>query len=153
MIPKEASDPVVEQDNTRPTHTKPNPKLSKKSGSLWDSMGALAALARGISGVAKTPGVDAPQTPPDTSNMGTEATSAPENHKTNNGTKQGPRGATDRHIPRQIGGQIQLASWQTASKYVEYDAQNPRVNFYDTNNRNIRVEVRTAADPERAICR
>ena len=70
-----------------------------------------------------------------------------DSHKTNNGTKQGPRGAADRHIPRQIGGRIQLASWQT-----KYDAQNPRVNSYDTDNRNIRVEVRTAADPERAIC-
>ena len=150
--PEGASNPTVEHDNTGLTHTKPNPKLSKKSGSLWDSIGALAALARGISGVAKTPGVDAPQTPPGTSKMGTEAASAPENPKTNNGTKQEPRGATDRHIPRQIGGQVQLASWQTTSKYVEYNAQPPRENLYDTDNRNIRVEVRTAADPERAIC-
>ena len=84
--------------------------------------------------------------------MGTEATTAPENPRANNGARQKPCGTTDRHALRQIGEQVQLAGWQTTSEYTEYNAQPPRGNFYDTENRNIRVEVRTAADPEKAIC-
>ena len=149
--PEGASIPTTEHDNTGLTHTKLTPKLSKKSGSLWDSIGALATLARGISGVAQTPGSGGPQTPSGTSGMGTEAASAPENPRADNGTRQEPCGATDRHVPRQTGEQVQLAGRQTTSEYAEYNAQPPRKNFYDTENRNIRVEVRTAADPEKAI--
>ena len=42
--------------------------------------------------------------------------------------------------------------WQTTMNRVKYDVQPPQENLYDMNNRNIRVEVRTAADPEKAIC-
>ena len=38
-----------------------------------------------------------------------------------------------------------------ASKGAEYNAQPPRENLYDMDARNIRIEVRTAADPEKAI--
>ena len=84
--------------------------------------------------------------------MDTEAASAPENPRANDGTKQEPRGTTDHHVLQQIDERAQLAGWQTTSKYVKYNAQPPRENSYDTDNRNIRVEVRTAADPEKAIC-
>ena len=147
-----ASNPTPEHDSTELTHTKPDPKLSRKSGSLWDSVGALAALARGISGMAKTPEIDAPQTSSGKSKMGPETTPAPENSRTNNGSKREPRGTTDRHVPRQISEQVQLAGRQMASKCAEYNAQPPREDLYDANARNIRIEVRTAADPEKAIC-
>ena len=149
---KGASNPTPEHDSTELTHTKPDPKLSRKSGSLWDSVGALAALARGISGMAKTPEIDAPQTSSGTPKMGTEAAPAPGNPRTNNRSTQEPCETTDHHVPRQISEQVQLAGWQMASKGAEYNAQPPRENLYDMDARNIRIEVRTAADPEKAIC-
>ena len=151
-IPERASNPTPEHDSTELTHTKPDPKVSRKSGSLWDSVGALAALARGISGMAKTPEIDAQQTPSGTSKMGTETASAPENSRTNNGSEREPRGTTDRHVPRQISEQVQLTGGQMASKCAEYNAQPPHENLYGANARNVRIEVRTAADPEKAIC-
>ena len=39
-----------------------------------------------------------------------------------------------------------------ASKCAEYSAQTPREDLYGANARNVRIEVRTAADPEKAIC-
>ena len=149
------SNPIVEPNNTGLTHTESTPKPStsrRKPNSLWDSTGALAELARRVSGVAQIPGIDAPQTPPDTSKMDMGAVSTPENPKANNGSNQGPCKTADHHVPQQIGEQVHLASWHMTSKYTEYNAQPPQKNPYDMDNRSIRVEVRTAADPEKAIC-
>ena len=149
---KGASNPTAEHNNTGLTHAKSNPKPSRKSSSLWDSIGALTALAREVSGAAQTRGDDVPQTPPSTSKTGTGAASAPENPKDNGGTRREPRETMDCHVLQQIDERAQLTGWQTTSKYVKYDAQPPREDSYDMDNRNIRVEVRTAADPEKAIC-
>ena len=150
--PKGASNPTAEHNNAGPIHAEPNPKPSRKSGSLWESIGALTALAWEVSGAAKIRENDAPRTPPSALGMGTGAASAPESPGDNNGTGQEPRETMDRHVPQQVDKRAQFMGWQTTTNHVKYDAQPPQENPYDMDNRNIRVEVRTAADPEKAIC-
>ena len=142
---KGAPNPPAERTNAEPSHAESNPK---PSSSLWSSVGALAALARGVSGTAQTRENDVPRTPPGTSEMDAGAASAPESPGDNSGTRQVPHKIAD-HVLQQID---KFTGRQTMSNHAKYDAQPPRENYYDIENRNIRIEVKTATDPEKAIC-
>ena len=143
----------MEPENTKPTYTESTPQPStsrRKPNSLWDSTGALAELARKISGIVPIPGIDAPQPSLDTSKTDMGTISTPENPKANNDQK--PCETVGHHAPQQIGEQVHLASRPMTSKYTEYSVQPPQKEPYDMDDRNVRAEVRTTADAEKTIC-